>query len=111
MKANSCAGCGHPILRAQVKQMNDAGVAFHAGCGVMCAHLKVVHIRTPRNGGYYDSWECELCHTRFSPVHPIDPPANSAPHTFFNCVACASDRCRLPEQVPEKTISNLILGT
>ncbi len=39
-----------------------------------CAHLKVVHKRNQHEGGYWDSWECDLCGVRFSPVHPIDPP-------------------------------------
>lgn len=44
-----------------------------------CAHLTVIHKRNSREGGHYDSWECDLCHTQFSPVFAVEPSTITIP--------------------------------
>ncbi len=73
-----------------------------------CAHLKVVHKRNQHEGGYWDSWECDLCGVRFSPVHPIDPPQgnNHMPASAYPARYEGQKPSWFNGQVPQETISS-----
>lgn len=76
------------------EKVNAPAVSQLAGEIACCAHLNVLYVRINHdNGTCSDSWECRDCHTPFKPFvrKPI-----SASHSAFNCAACGTDTCRLP---------------